>query len=243
MYDFENREAIFPAVHRSYKFSLLTVSNQPVTLTQFAFFLTHPRQVSAPARVFRLAPEEIALMNPNTLTCPVFRCRQDAELTKKIYQRVPILENESTGENPWGISFMAMFHMVSDRELFHNSPSSNTVPLYEAKMFHQFNHRWATYDYSPRPQGEWETRDVRLEELTDQHYTVTPRYWVDKSAVEKRLANKWNRKWLIGFRRIARATDERTSIFSLCPQAAFGDSVFLIIPSISSASLMVCLYG
>ena len=88
LYDFENREAIFPAVHRSYKFSLLTVSGKPIEQTQFSFFLTQPRQLGNGDRVFQLAPKDIALLNPNTFTCPVFRTRADAELTKKIYQRV-----------------------------------------------------------------------------------------------------------------------------------------------------------
>ena len=128
LYDFENREAIFASVHRSYKFSLLGMSKQAIQQANFSFFLTQPKQIENSDRVFQLSPQDIALINPNTLTCPVFRSRTDAELTKKIYQRVPVLENEKTGSNPWGISFMAMFHMSNDSGLFKNE-AGNTNSL------------------------------------------------------------------------------------------------------------------
>jgi hypothetical protein len=34
----------------------------------------------------------------------IFRTRADAELTGKIYEKIPMLVNEATGENSWGIS-------------------------------------------------------------------------------------------------------------------------------------------
>ena len=46
-------------------------------------------------------------MNPNTRTCPIFRSRRDAEITRGIYERVPVLIDENDrGErrNPWGLS-------------------------------------------------------------------------------------------------------------------------------------------
>ncbi|MBX0331454.1 hypothetical protein K2Z83_27765 [Oscillochloris sp. ZM17-4] len=85
-------------------------------------------------RVFTLTPEEIALINPNTRTAPVFRTRQDAELTKKIYRRAPVLVNERTEANPWGVRFMAMFHMSNDSHLFQSAPGEGLLPLYEAPM-------------------------------------------------------------------------------------------------------------
>ncbi len=113
LYDFENREAIFTAVHRSYKFSLLAISGKAISQGNFAFFLTQQKQLDNPARLFKLSPQDISLLNPNTLTCPVFRTRTDAEITKKIYQRVPVLENERTGCNSWGIKIRRLFDMAN----------------------------------------------------------------------------------------------------------------------------------
>src|SRR5690606_15338493 len=71
-------------------------------------------------RRFVLTPRDFALINPNTRTCPVFRSRADAELTKKIYARIPVLVDESKGRegNPWGVQFATMFHMSNDSGLF-----------------------------------------------------------------------------------------------------------------------------
>lgn len=120
LFDFENREALFPGVHRSYKFCLLTLTGgrTPTDATTFTFFATHADHLRDPRRVFTLTADDIARINPNTRTLPVFRTRQDADLTRAIYQRVPVLVNERTGENPWDVRFMAMFHMSNDSHLF-----------------------------------------------------------------------------------------------------------------------------
>ncbi|MDJ0718558.1 MAG: Eco57I restriction-modification methylase domain-containing protein [Prochloraceae cyanobacterium] len=235
LYDFENREAIFTAVHRSYKFSLLTIRGQTVKQSKFSFFLTQPKQIEDKARVFQLSPQDIALMNPNTLTCPVFRTRADAELTKKIYRHVPVLENEKTGNNPWGVSFMAMFHMSSDSGLFKNEAGDSLVPLYEAKMFHQFDHRWATYTDNGK------TRDLCDREKSDLNCKIQPRYWVDRTEVKNRLADKWKKDWLLAFRDVCRSTDERTAIFSLLPKVAIGNNAPLMTLGIHKPNLSSCL--
>ena len=108
LYDFENREALFPGVHRSYKFCLLTIrgtKDSRIEPAKFAFFLTNVTHLRDEQRIFTLNADDFNRLNPNTKTCPVFRTKADAELTKKIYERVPVLINEKTGENPWGVSF------------------------------------------------------------------------------------------------------------------------------------------
>ena len=230
LYDFENREKLFAAVDSRMKFSLLALSGKPIKRGNFAFFLTQPKQLENQTRLFQLSPQDIALINPNTLTCPVFRTSKDAEITKKIYQNVPVLENEKTGINPWGISFMAMFHMANDSGLFHTQDpqileevEDLKVPLYEAKMFHHFDHRWATYT------DNGDTRDLTDDEKSDLSFTVQPRYWVDKKEVENKLSEKWDKNWLLGFRDICRSTDERTAIFSLLPKVAVNHKAPLVL--------------
>ena len=117
--DFENRRRIFPDVYYRVKFCLLTLGKNE-RATRFAFFLTDPTQLAEPERNFILSPAQIAAINPNTRTAPVFRSRADAELTAKIYAHAPVLIEEGKGPsgNPWGVSFMAMFHMSNDSGLF-----------------------------------------------------------------------------------------------------------------------------
>ena len=93
LYDFENRRGIFPGVHRSYKFCLLTVRNaagrDAAAPADFAFFLHDPDDLADPDRHFILTDADLALINPNTRTCPVFRTRRDAELTMKALHAMP----------------------------------------------------------------------------------------------------------------------------------------------------------
>lgn len=219
--DLENRDAIFPSVHRSYKFCLLTLG--AAERAEFVFFAAQTAQLDDPRRRFTLTPDEFRLINPNTLTCPVFRSERDAELTKKLYRAAPVLIEEGNPEgNPWGIRFVAMMHMSNDSHLFADEPGEGLLPLYEAKMIHQFDHRWATYENG-------ESRDVALDEKARPAFAVTPRYWVEKSEVEQRLTDKgWNRGWLMGWRDICRATDERTVIASVIPKFAVGHTMPLM---------------
>jgi len=236
LYDFENRENLFTAVDSRMKFLLITISGKPIRQGDFSFFLTQPRQINNQGRVFQLSPQDIALLNPNTLTCPVFRTRADADLTKKIYQRVPILENEQKGSNPWGVSFkQGLFNMASDSGLFKNEAGDGLVPLYEAKMLHQFDHRWATYT------ADGGTRDLADVEKSDPEFQPQPRYWVSRADIENKLGDKWKKDWLLGWRDICRSTDDRTVIASLLPISACGDTVLLMLPQVDNGKLVSCL--
>lgn len=155
--------------------------------------------IRKPEKRFTLSSEDITLLNPNTKTCPIFQTRRDAELTKAIYRRISVLWREATEEqpeaNPWRLSFSRLFDMANDSHHFRTaeeleadgcrregnvfvSPHDRYLPLYEAKMLHQFDHRWATYD-SPT-----DARDVTLAEKQDPGFVVQPRYWVREEVVE-----------------------------------------------------------
>ncbi len=162
---------------------------------EFVCFATQVEHLQDARRRFTLAPDEFALINPNTRTCPVFRSERDAALTKKLYRAAPVLIREAVtdGEgtilepevNPWGISFQRMLDMSNDSGLFADTSAAaglpQHLPLYEAKMIHQFDHRWATYvDAANGAAGEVETADVSDMQKADPGCTVRPRYWVDE---------------------------------------------------------------
>ena len=200
--DFENREAIFPAVHRSYKFCLLTIG--PADRASFAFFLTNTAQLAQSERRFTLTPDEIARISPNTKTAPIFRSRSDAKLTAQLYARTPILSEDVSQEagqaqNPWGFTYQTkMFDMADASHLFVKVQDLKMAegvadrdparcPLYEAKMIHHFDHRWATYavDASDDEEG---TRDCTSAEKQDPDFEPSPRYWVPEDEVVLRAA-------------------------------------------------------
>lgn len=248
LYGFENEDFLFPGIDHRVTFCLMTTtgSGRPAEAAEFAFFCRQSSSIAEPERGFTLTRDDFALLNPNTLTCPVFRTRRDADLTKSIYERVPCLVTDSHGEegNPWRLSLMRMFDANLQSHLFHAEPASGRVALYEAKMIHLFDHRFGTY----QGQTQAEAARGKLPELTEMQHEdatlgVVPRNWVDALEVDLRLADRWNRQWLLGWRDITRNTNVRSVIVSAMPRCASDFTMRLCFPTIEAAPalLLACL--
>ncbi|WP_423222340.1 Eco57I restriction-modification methylase domain-containing protein [Candidatus Amarolinea aalborgensis] len=244
LFDFENREAIFPSVHRAYKFSLLTVSRQPVKQSLFVFFATRVEHLADPQRRVALVPAEIALFNPNTHTMSVFRTGTDAELTKSIYQRIPVLYREGAEDNPWSISTMLMFMMNTDSKLFQRKPTPGFLSLYEGKMVMGYDHRAASVvtktDNLRRPGQPVETL---LQDHKAPTFTVQPQYWVPDTEVRNRVGDAWDQQWFISWKKVTSPTNERTLVPAVLPMAGVADSLYLLFPKPSQLKLVAGLIG
>ena len=209
LYDFENREKLFPAVDSRVKFSILAIG--PSGKARFAAFLLNTQALKEKERQIELEPGDFKLMNPNTLTAPLFRARADRDLTRKLYRAAPVLIRERPDhpdgdENPWGITFQTLFHMsndsghfrtavqLSDQGFCHDGSNwrhedgQRYVPLYEAKMIHHFDHRFGSYaGLNDRP------ADGSLPETPDSakanpDYEADPWYWVPEDETALRVA-------------------------------------------------------
>ena len=251
LFDFRNHDGLFYDVgHRRFKFCLLTVlgSCAQGRSARFVFFAESAAELRDPERQFSLSPADISLLNPNTGTCSTFRSRRDAVMNLAMYRHAGILwrESDAADSNPWQLRFMRMFDMANDSDLFRMraalDPKDEYLPLFEAKMVHHFDHRYG--DYADKRAGSLDTQlpDVPLQRLADPMYSPTPQYWVPATEVGTRLAGKWNRGWLLGWRDICRSTDERTIIASVIPRTAVGDK-FLIMLSAAEPQMIACLYG
>jgi hypothetical protein len=108
------------------------------------------------------------------------------------------------------------------------------LPLYEGKLFHHFDHRWATHD-------SLDTRDLTSTEKANPEAFALPRYWVPADEVNARLADEWRHGWLLGWRNITNTTNERTVIASVMPRGGVGHSSPLIFSSVAHPALAVSL--
>jgi len=246
-YDFENESKIFAGVHNQFRFALTAVSGRRwrAERSRFAFYTRFVEDV--PARRFELTPDEVLAINPNTGTLPMFRTREDAAITLGVYRRHPVLIRDAGQLNPWRLSLGRMLHMADDSGLFHQSEwltgaefdgwsyhlaSDEYRPLYEAKLLSHFDHRYSTYRDAtheqlnkgtlPRPTAE-QHDDPNLEPLA--------RYWVARIEVTKALAQRWGRDWLLGWRDITNASNERTFVPSALPTSAVGHVFPLAFPA------------
>jgi len=230
-YDFENREGIFIGVHRSFKFALVTMTGIEASTSkaEFVFFAQQVSDLGDINRRFALSAEDIARLNPNTGTTAIFRNRHDAEIATNIYRHIPILIRRIPEfQNLWLTDITRMLNMSDDAELFntykdmieqgcilrgHSFINGTEVflPLYEAKMFWHFDHRWATYD-------DDSTRELPSSEKSNLQL-AQPRYWVEQSKLYKHMSGH-DVNWLISFRDITNSTNERTAVFSILPFVA-----------------------
>jgi N-6 DNA Methylase len=199
LYDFENRKPLFPHVHTSQRFCLLSLAGKAMhePAARYAFFLEDTSDLGDPGRVFELSPEEIGLINPTTGTLPIFRTRRDAELTAAIYRRIPVLWNEDSSDgNPWGVVSKRLFDMTDDSDLFRARESleasgwhlhgniftrggKRMLPLYEAKMVDFFNHRAADVIKSEvAVNRQNQPRYLTVDELRDPGRFAMPLHWI-----------------------------------------------------------------
>ena len=247
LYDFENRDKVFEDVDGRFKFSALVFGGRE-RVNERADFVFFARDVEETSEVYKqrhipLTAADMKLLNPNTRTCPIFRTRRDADLTKAIYKRVPILidQNRRKGGNPWGIKFLRMFDQTNDAEHFAEGKvwekkgyrldgnfyvknKKRALPLYEAKMVQAFDHRAASVVVDDE---NWVRQGQKAETTPVEHanpeFAVMPRWWVAEDAVAA-VANGSKRDWLLVYKDITSATNERTMIAAFTPWAAVVNS-------------------
>jgi hypothetical protein len=118
--------------------------------------------------------------------------------------------------------------MSNDSMFFEKIKQEGLVPLYEAKMIYHFDHRHATYEGATQANlREGSLPQPSTDQKSNPNYCVFSNYWVSKTKVDNRLRD-WNKGWLISFRDIARASNERTAIFSFLPKVGVGHTAPLV---------------
>ncbi|WP_457651643.1 Eco57I restriction-modification methylase domain-containing protein [Rhodocaloribacter sp.] len=251
LFDFENRSKIFAAVDSRYKFCLLTLERAwaPERAMRFAFFCHDVADLRDDRRVFALTPKDIARINPNTRTLPVFRTRQDADLTRAVYRRVPVLMNEQTGENPWGVRFLRMLDMSNDSHLFRTREDleregfrlvgnrfvregAGWLPLYEGKMVQAFDHRAANVILTDNPSRPGQPEPIPNQLKENAIMLAQPISWICTSGIKQKIEiYKYKKLWFLGFKSVTSPTNERSFISCHLPYSGIGNSLPIILIS------------
>jgi hypothetical protein len=250
LYDFENRKGFFPDVHRAFKFCILLFGGRDRRFpsADFVFFAHRMEDLDERRRHIALSKRDLKLLNPNTRTCPVFRTRRDAELTKGIYRRVPILIDQSrkAGGNPWGVKYVRMFDQTNDAERFRTAEELAAegfrldgnrwrkgkrvfLPLYEAKMVQAYDHRAAgvvVVGENWVRQGQTEPTTLVMHQNPE--FVVQPRWWVDEADVDAALGGSVRPAYLC-YKDVTSPTNRRTMIAAMIPRAAVVNSAPLVL--------------
>ena len=242
----------FPDVDSRFKFCALIFGGEARRFdeTRCAFFLHDTADLNDAERCFPLVPADFARVNPNTGTAPVFRTRRDADITRRIYERHPVLVDRSGGgeRKAWPVRYVTMFHMTNDSHLFRTAAQLDAagfypvqgnrwkrgedlyLPLYEGKMVQAFDHRAASVVVNPenlnRPA---QPREATADEHADPNWLPDPQFWVPES--ECGWTSESN--WVLGFKEITAPTNAMTFIAALFPAVGFGNKVPIFKPETS----------
>ena len=256
LFDFENRRLgtglppFFPDVDSRFKFCALIFggAERRFDETECAFFLHDIETISDPNRCFALASSDFARVNPNTGTAPIFRTRRDAEITRRIYERHPVLVDRSQGEErkAWPVRYVRMFDMTNDSHLFRTAAQLDSagfypvqgncwkrgeemyLPLYQGRMIWHFDHRANSVRVNPEStHNPYLSEPVSEAQHADPDFLPQTQYWVPADNVDTALPE--SRGYTLGFRDIARPTDVRTMIASIVPWAGYGNTAPLLV--------------
>ena len=259
LFDFENRRLgtglppFFPDVDSRFKFCALVFGGKERRFdeTECAYFLHDTETTDDQDRCFVLTPLDFAQVNPNTGTAPVFRTRRDADITRRLYERHPVLVNRSgpTEEKMWPVRHLrGMFNLTTDSRLFRTAEQLEEqgfypvdgnkwkrgndlyITHYQGRMIHQFDHRWNSVGINPRSaHNPYTNVEVTLEQHANPNFYAKPQFWVPAHEVDATVPE--TRGWSLGFRDVARTTDVRTMIASAMPWVGSDLAIRLILPT------------
>jgi hypothetical protein len=226
-YSFENNLGIFADVHRSYKFALMQVC-KPVTdaavqtTIDSAFYVLNPDELDEPTRRVPYPLQALQTLSPQQWAMMELRHAADLPLLQKCYSAHPTLRES------W-LDFRNELHMTNDKDLFKEKQAVGLLPLFEGKMIWQYSHKLDEAQYWLNP-TDMDAR-MRSKEI---HRMAGDLGIKKKEAQKHHQAVRFDREYVrLGFRDIARDTDERTLVFALVPVACgVGNTINISVPKI-----------
>ncbi len=224
-WSFENRNGIFPDVDSRYKFALMQVVNSPPDNAQpgiidTAFYVLDPAELAQAERRVPYPLATLKALSPNQWALMELRNGADLPILKKCYGAFAAL-------SPAWLDFRYELHMTADKGIFLEKDSSGLLPLFQGRMIWQYSHALDTPQY-------WldaTVFDARLKSK-ELHRMAQDLGVTRAEATKHASAVRYDREFVrLGFRDIARDTDERTLIFSLLPKnIGVGNKISVSIP-------------
>lgn len=236
-YAFENREGIFNDVDSRYKFALMQVSNATPPKNhsiKTMFYKTNIDEIYKRENIIKLNLAQIRALSPAHLALQEVRNKRDLAILNKCYKSYKLLNFD------W-LDFRTELN-ASDSDLFIESHKQGLLPLYQGEMIHQFNAEFSTPNYFL----DKDAFDNRLK--SKEIYRLKQDLGIDSKEYSKLLESIKPKKvsvgdfestlirfdktyFRLGYRKVARDTDERTLIFTLIPkQCGCYESVWQHIP-------------
>ncbi len=242
LFCFENR-TIFEGVDSRFKFVVLTYEKGGRTEKFPAAFMRH--DVAELERFPRVGALEMSVdlirrLSPDSLSVMEFKNEMDVNSAEKML-KAPLLKEKPKVR--WNFTLTNEFHMTNDSYLFNTTPNSESWPLYEGKMIHQFTNRLSEPRYwidKDRGRGELVRQELRRVEMALDELAKLEGELSILSTRQERVAAFLRNLGVapitqadiyiapdaprLAFRDVARNTDERTLIATILPPGVFASN-------------------
>ena len=185
-----------------------------------AFYVLDPAELDEPSRRTPYPLATVQALSPQQWALMELRDGRDLPILARCYAAYAPLKPE------W-LDFRRELDMTNDKDLFQEKPAPGLLPLYEGKMFWQYDHAFEQPQYWLDPSALDER--LRSKEI---HRMAQDLGLKKAQVVDYASATRFDREFLrLGFRDIASDTNERTLVFSLLPSACgVGNTVNISIP-------------
>lgn len=241
VYDFKNWESLFSSVGYHERFCLASIGPaDPAKKLKLAVGLTNPAQLSDVQSVLSVERDFSRKVNPDTGTLPQCETARDIKILKNIADSYPTLGTPQCG---WRARYTRGLDMTLDAAQLKNKEELEDLgfrlegnwlcegeeryaPVYEGKLIHQYDHRFATFENIPEDRRfgiKAATNSPSADEYADYNYEIIPRYWVSGAfatgnAAQRQISERWN----IGFRDTTNVISNfRTAVACIVGEAAF----------------------
>ncbi|APS99240.1 type I restriction endonuclease subunit R (plasmid) [Borreliella mayonii] len=207
IYQFENKKR-FKDVHSSFKFSIFQLSNAEESTSSFKakFMIQNDDNIIKeitgdlkdnkydPYRGIELSIDQIKELSPIQESIIEFKDNEEFSLINKIFSQFSTLSEEY-------VDFKQGLNLTNYKAFYKEYNNENFIFLYSGSNVHQFNSRF------------FEDKDAK---------ESSKLLWIDKKDLEKALTkdNHFQTERVF-YRGIARNTDERTMISTLCPRNCY----------------------
>ena len=208
MFEFENKNGIFPDVHRSYKFVLLVVDKTTPTESFPAAFYLHEIEAlegkTEQEKFVEIPAELVKISAPESLSIPEIRNKKQLEVFSWLYGHHPLLNDETKG---WTVAFVSELHRTNDSDLFKFDDKG--WPLIEGKNFHQFLLGFEKIDFTV------DTKQGLRRVSRHREY--------------QGINEKLHRNVRLAFRDVASSTNVRSMIACLLPPNSFCSNTAIVV--------------
>ena len=230
----------FPDSDSRDPFCLFTIGASEVST--FVFQAQRVLDLRDTRRRFELTRDDIFRLSPNTRNCPVFRSREDAILIMRIASNNPVLKTNSAADSGWDVRLRRMFDVSADSKKLVARDDPRWQPelmnVQEGELGHQFNHRAIRYEgeVAVLNSDDW---------LSNVDAVASPPIYCARSDFLEKIRSMGadqnpSQSAFLGFRRVARSTDERTVIACIFPWQPSTYGWILTLGTTASENIILC---